>query len=165
MHQQTADLSLVANATAGHHQRRGLMMLILLLVLLLAGTLWLYWRRARESLGLEQNPATIYHTAASGELYAPVWLHIGPMERLLLINFENDPDKIYVGFEPQLFDDVIHGRGMIIIAWRVDGRVDVYRQPGLTLDPNTYDIAGGGLHEMLERPLSDAYFDNVTFNG
>lgn len=81
------------------------------------------------------------------------------MERLLLINFEQDSDEIYVGFEPQVFDDPVHGRGMLVIGWRVDGRVDVYHQPGLILDPATYDIAGQGLAEMVERPFTDAYFE------
>jgi len=164
MHQQTSHLPFVAGTTAGRRQRRGSLTIIVLLVLFLAGTLWLYWRRTRESLGPQQNSVAIYGPAPTGELYAPVQLHIDPMERLLLINFENDPDEIYVGFEPQVFDDPVHGQGMLVIAWRVDGRVDVYHQPGLTLDPNSYDIAGGGLHEMLVRPLSDAYY-RVTESG
>jgi hypothetical protein len=168
MPQQTSHLPLAAEATAGdrrrHGRRRSMLLLVLFLAGVLAGTLWLYWRRARESRWPEQNPATIYNATITGELYAPVGLHIDPMERLLLINFENDPDEVYVGFEPQLFDDPVHGQGLLVIAWRVDGRVDVYHQPSLTLDPHTYDIAGGGLHEMLERPLSDAYY-RLTESG
>lgn len=97
--------------------------------------------------------------AVSEKLYSPFSLHIDPMERLLLINFEQDPDEVYVGFEPQVFDDAIHGRGMLVIGWRVDGRVDVYHQPSLTLNPKTYAIAGKGLAAMAARPLTDAYFE------
>jgi hypothetical protein len=38
------------------------------------------------------------------------------MERLFLINFEKDPDEIYIGFEPQWFDDAAYGTGLRIIA-------------------------------------------------
>lgn len=139
-------------------QRRSAIRLALLLVASFVVALFLYWRRERAATLPTKNPIEIYDTAVDDHLYAPVHLHIDPMEGLLLVNFENDPDEIYIGFEPQLFDDPIHGQGLIVIAWRVDGRVDVYHQPGLTLDPETYDIAGGGLNEMLERPLSDAYY-------
>jgi hypothetical protein len=139
-------------------QRRSVISLALLLVASFVVALFLYWRRESAATLPTENPTEIYEWAVDARLYAPVHLHIDPMEGLLLVNFENDPDEIYIGFEPQLFDDPIHGRGLIVIAWRVDGRVDVYHQPGLTLDPETYDIAGGGLNEILERPLSDAYY-------
>ncbi|MBX3061252.1 MAG: hypothetical protein KF770_32755 [Anaerolineae bacterium] len=106
----------------------------------------------------DKHPPEIYGTAVTAPLYSPCRLHIDPMERLLLINFENDPDEIYKGFEPQVFADAVHGQGMLVIGWRVDGRVDVYHQPGLTLDPKTYDIAGDGLAEMVARPFTDAHF-------
>ena len=95
------------------------------------------------------------HTA----LLHPFHLQIDPMRRLLLINLERDPDAIYKGFEPQAFDDEVHGRGIIVIGWRVDGRVDVFHPAGVRLDPATYAITGDGLHELLERPLQDARFD------
>jgi hypothetical protein len=139
-------------------QRRSVVSLAFLLVASFVVALFLYWRRENAAPLPTDNPVEIYDRAEDDQLYAPVHLHIDPMEGLLLVNFENDPDEIYIGFEPQLFDDPIHGRGSIVIAWRVDGRVDVYHQPGLTLDPETYDIAGGGLNEMLERPLSDGYY-------
>lgn len=140
--------------------RRGAAILIWLLIALLPILLFSYnSHQAATDLLPTQHAATIYARAESGPLYAPIDLHIAPMERLLLINFENDPDEVYVGFEPQVFDDPVHGQGMLVIAWRVDGRVDVYHQPGLTLDPATYDIAGAGLGEMVERPLTDSHFE------
>lgn len=33
----------------------------------------------------------------------PFNIVVDPMQRLLLINFEKDPDRLYVGFEPQVF--------------------------------------------------------------
>jgi hypothetical protein len=46
----------------------------------------------------------------------PFCIDIDPMERLLLVNFEKDPDTIYIGFEPQVFDDPINGRGHLVIG-------------------------------------------------
>lgn len=92
-------------------------------------------------------------------LLHPFHLHIDPMLRLLLVNLDRDPDVVYQGFEPQAFDDERHGRGIIVIGWRRDGRVDVFHPPTVTLDPATYAITGDGLHLMLERPLEHARFD------
>ena len=89
----------------------------------------------------------------------PFYIAIQPMERLLLINIENDPDSLYIGFEPQIFDDEITGTGMLVIAWRVDGKVDVYHQPTLKPDPAGYDITGQGLENMVVRELQDAFFE------
>ena len=89
----------------------------------------------------------------------PFEINIEPMERLLLINIENDPDSLYTGFEPQVFDDEKTGTGLLVIAWRVDGKVDVYHQPSLSLDPAGYDIAGKGLENMVSRELHDAFFE------
>lgn len=89
----------------------------------------------------------------------PFRIDIDPMERLMLVNFEKDPDTLYVGFEPQVFEDEINGTGHLVIGWRVDGKVDVYHQPGLKLNPEKYDIAGKGLANMLEREMPGAYFE------
>ena len=89
----------------------------------------------------------------------PFEIDIEPMERLLLINIENDPDSLYTGFEPQVFDDEKTGTGMLVIAWRVDGKVDVYHQPSLSLDPAGYDIAGKGLENMVTRELHEAFLE------
>ncbi len=91
------------------------------------------------------------------QMVHPFHIHIDAMERLLLINFEEDPDTTYVGFEPQVFDDPVNGTGHLIIGWRQDGRVDVFHQPGLHLDAQKYDIAGKGLADMVERDIVGAY--------
>jgi hypothetical protein len=108
------------------------------------------------------HPGSIYepgqsNSAVAGEVpvISPFHLHVDPMRALLLMNFENDPDRIYLGFEPQAFDDEVHGRGLLVIGWRTDGTVDVFHEPGLRLDPRTYAIAGKGLHRMVERTFSD----------
>jgi hypothetical protein len=78
-------------------------------------------------------------------LMNPFTIDIDPMERLLLINIENDADEYYVGFEPQVFNDPIQGEMHLIIAWRKDGMVDVYHQKSFQPDPAKYSIAGKGL--------------------
>jgi len=88
----------------------------------------------------------------------PFRIHMEPMDRLLLINFEDDPDSLYKGFEPQVFDDTVNGRGQLVIGWRVDGRVDVYHDHALSPDPDGYDIAGKGLANMVARDLSGSGF-------
>jgi hypothetical protein len=98
------------------------------------------------------------HGPAPVPVVSPFHLQTDPMEGLLLVNFEKDPDRVYLGFEPQAFDDAVHGRGLLVIGWRVDGRVDVFHEPGLRLDPQTYGIAGKGLHAMEERSFADATF-------
>jgi hypothetical protein len=97
-------------------------------------------------------------------LFNPFQLDIDPMERLLLVNIEKDPDSLYIGFEPQVFDDHINGTGHLVIGWRVDGKVDVYHQPGLKLAHEKYNIAGKGLANMLEREMPGSFFQ-VTENG
>ncbi|QQS31262.1 MAG: hypothetical protein IPM47_10230 [Sphingobacteriales bacterium] len=89
----------------------------------------------------------------------PFSIDIDPMSRVLLINFEKDPDTIYVGFEPQVFDDEITGKGHLVIGWRKDGKVDVYYQPTLHPKPEKYDIAGKGLNELIKTGFEVAEFE------
>lgn len=113
----------------------------------------------------EQRYGSIENGAAVNfKLLNPFEIHIDPMDKLLLINIENDPDSIYIGFEPQVFDDDVNGTGMLVIGWRVDGKVDVYHQPGLNPDPEKYDIAGKGLANMVEKKMGNAFFD-ITEKG
>ncbi|HSI74862.1 MAG TPA: hypothetical protein VK957_03155 [Lunatimonas sp.] len=92
-------------------------------------------------------------------LLSPFSIDIEPMSRLLLVNFEKDPDTVYVGFEPQVFDDAVHGKGHLVIGWRTDGKVDVYHEPSLTLNPDKYDIVGKGLENLVECEFEEAFFE------
>lgn len=87
----------------------------------------------------------------------PFSLEIDPMEMLLLVNFEKDPDSTYVGLEPQVFDDEINGAGHLVIGWRTDKKIDVYHQKSLHPDPAKYSIAGAGLHKMIPVDMEIAH--------
>jgi hypothetical protein len=105
------------------------------------------------------HPPDIYQRSADGNFYAPFNLRLDLMQRLLLINLRRDLDAVYLGFEPQVFDDPVNGRGLIVVAWRLDGKVDVYHQPTVTLKPENYDFVGQGLADLIERPFADAHYE------
>jgi hypothetical protein len=96
-------------------------------------------------------------------IFFPFSIEIDPMEKLLLVNFEKDPDSIYVGFEPQVFDDSINGTGHLIIGWRADKKIDVYHQKSLKLDASKYSIAGAGLNEMIPIDMEKATYEVNEF--
>lgn len=77
----------------------------------------------------------------------------------MLINFEKNPDNLYVGFEPQVFNDDVTGTGFIVIAYRVDETLDIYHQPGLDLSHKNFDFVLKGLNQLIERPLEGAHLD------
>lgn len=60
------------------------------------------------------------------------------------MNCELSDHPVYDGLEVQVFDDAVHGRGMLaFLSRRADQRVDFYFQEGLSLDPATFHIGGG----------------------
>jgi hypothetical protein len=106
------------------------------------------------------------HKIVNGEsarVIFPFSMDIDPMEKLLLVNFEKDADSIYVGLEPQVFNDDINGVGHLIIGWRTDKKVDVYHQKSLNLDPAKFRIAGAGLNQMIAVDMDKAIFEVNDF--
>jgi len=99
----------------------------------------------------------------SGKVVFPFSINIDPMERLLLVNFEKDPDSVYVGFEPQVFNDEINGVGHLVIGWRTDKKIDVYHERSLDPDTSKYDIAGAGLNRMIPVDMEKAFFQVNDF--
>jgi hypothetical protein len=110
-------------------------------------------------MSVQESLQGLYDGPGRGVFYSPFTVKIDPMQRLLLINLEKDPDQLYIGFEPQVFDDPIHGSGMLVIAYRHDNKVDVYHQPGLKLNPKDYAVVRNGLENLVERHMRDACFD------
>ena len=88
----------------------------------------------------------------------PFNIDIDPIQRLILINIEKDPDDHYIGFEPQVFDDDINGSGHLVIAWRKDKKIDVYHQNTLKINPNKYSIAGNGLEDKVTTEFNNNEF-------
>ena len=99
----------------------------------------------------------------SGKVVFPFSIEIDPMEKILLVNFEKDPDSIYVGFEPQVFNDEINGIGHLVIGWRTDKKIDVYHEKSLNADPSKYNIAGAGLNKMIAVDMEKAFFQVNDF--
>jgi hypothetical protein len=96
--------------------------------------------------------------AAAGDrgLLCPFDLQVWAVDRML--NFEIADDPHYEGLELQVFNDPVHGRGMaVLLRRREDGRVDIYYQPGLTLDPEMAQV-GGELGAWTEAPIDPARF-------
>ena len=63
-----------------------------------------------------------------------------------------------------MFDDPAQGTGMIILLKRrKDRRFDIYRQPGLTLDPELAQV-GGELGAWVEADIDPARFD-ISHDG
>lgn len=91
----------------------------------------------------------------------PIRLSIDPMERLLVASFKNDPE--FEMLEPQLFDDPINGKGLRILRYRTNKKVDVYWQPGVFVNRNTFDI-GAGIGDFAETDISPAHFE-ITEHG
>ena len=112
---------------------------------------------------MTSTPPDIYGTPSKGHFYSPFNLNIDPMKRLLLLNFEKDPDVVYRGLEPQVFDDAVNGTGLMVIAYRNDDQVDVYHPPSLKLAHKNFDIVEQGLANLVERPLKGARYEVTPY--
>jgi hypothetical protein len=104
------------------------------------------------------HPSSLYETQSQGRYCVPFNLKVDPMERLLLVDFTRDPDPLYHTFEIQVFDDLQHGKGMLVLAAQGNKKIDIYHQPGLDLTNTDYGIVGKGLDEMLERSMEGARY-------
>ena len=105
---------------------------------------------ARAAVGAPTN-------RTPGQLLCPFDLQMWAIDRMLNFEITDDPD--YEGLELQVFDDPAHGRGMaVLLRRRSDGHIDIYRQPGLTLDPEMAQV-GGELGEWRETAIDPARFD------
>ena len=96
------------------------------------------------------------NTPSLRKIIIPIRLGIDPMERLLVASFKGDPE--FEGFEPQVFDDPINGKGMRVLRYRKDGKVDVYWQPGVQVDKSTFTV-GVGIGDFVETTIEPAQFE------
>lgn len=71
----------------------------------------------------------IYSKKSDGTFYSPFNFSVDDMDRLILINFEKDPDEFYNIFELQHASDRNGKKHLLIVAYRTDGGTDIYHQP------------------------------------
>lgn len=90
----------------------------------------------------------------------PFNFELEPMRRLAVISFKGDEE--FDGFEPQLFDDPVNGKGIRLLRYRKDKKVDVYYEEGVIPDPN-FSI-GAGINEMKMTHFEQNIFE-VTEQG
>ncbi len=95
------------------------------------------------------------------QVMVPFRVGVDPMERLLVATFKGDPE--FEGIEPQVFDDAVNGKGMRVLRYRKDGRVDVYWQPGVRVDRSTF-VVGAGIGDFAEAAIEPARFE-ITERG
>jgi hypothetical protein len=63
---------------------------------------------------------------------------IDPIERLLFVTFKGDPE--FEGLDLQVFDDLINRKGMKVLHYRKDGKVDIYWKQGVQVDRTTFAV-------------------------
>jgi hypothetical protein len=95
------------------------------------------------------------------QVILPIRVGLDPMEKLLIATIKDDPE--FEGIEPQVFDDAINGKGMRVLRYRKNGKVDVYWQPGVHVDSSTFTV-GAGLGDFAETPIEPARFE-ITEQG
>lgn len=91
----------------------------------------------------------------------PFKIEIDSMERLIVCSLKDDPEFSMI--EPQVFNDPINGKGMRIILYRKDQKVDIYWQPGVIIDRDTITI-GAGIGHFKETNIQPSRFE-ITDKG
>ncbi len=86
----------------------------------------------------------------------PVHLSIEPIERLLIASFKHDPE--YDALEPQVFDDPVNGKGMRVLRYRRDKKVDVYWEPGVRVERDELSV-GAGIGDFMETGFEMSRFE------
>lgn len=83
-----------------------------------------------------------------------------PMRRLAVISFKGNEELD--GFEPQFFDDPVNGKGLRLLRYRRDGKVDVYYEAGIIYDEN-FNI-GAGINDCKMTRFEQNLFE-ITEQG
>lgn len=87
-----------------------------------------------ENLSKSKSPLT-------HKIIFPFKIEIDPMERLIVASLKGDPEFSMI--EPQVFDDPVNGKGIRVLLYRKDKKVDIYWQPGVLINRDTITIADG----------------------
>jgi len=111
-------------------------------------------------LSKETANNTLIDSSSTKESYndfvLPIKLALDPMKHLIVISFKGSVD--YEMLEPQLFDDKINGKGIRVLRYRKDKKVDVYWQPGVNVDPATLSL-GDGIGDFEETEFIKSIFE------
>lgn len=86
----------------------------------------------------------------------PFLLGVEPIKRLLIISFKDDPE--YEMIEPQYYNDPVFGKGLRILIYRTDKKVDVYYQDGILFDRSDFAV-GKGLGNAIETHIYPDRFE------
>lgn len=78
---------------------------------------------SQKYLGNHSNPAEIYAGPFTGLLYSPLNIAVVQMDKLMLVDVEDDPE--YASIELQTFDDT-RGQGARVLLYRHDGPAESY---------------------------------------
>ena len=115
---------------------------------------------------MEQKTAVdTYGDLYDGYTVNPFVIHHNPMQKLAIINFEKNPDRLYKGLELQYFDDELYGTGYRLLAYRQDGYVDVYDDMNLhSVEDESFDVAGKGLGEHIRTTIENPSLEVVEGN-
>ncbi|MDD2622008.1 MAG: hypothetical protein WC142_03035 [Bacteroidales bacterium] len=100
--------------------------------------------------------ADIYAKSSNGTIISPFGFKIDPMEQLILVNFEKDPDKLYNILEFQKASDKNGNKYLLAIAYRIDGKTDVFYQEGFPFGAQESILNNVSFYE---RPLENAKFE------
>lgn len=115
----------------------------------------------RKRDGKVLNSEDIYSEPSTGSIISPFSFTIDPMEHLILVNFEKDPDEYYNTFEFQKACDKNGEKRLLAIAYRTDGATDIYYQPGFPFGSQDSVLNGAS---FFERPLEGAKFEVTADN-
>lgn len=102
------------------------------------------------------NNSDIYSKPSIGTVYSPFGFDIDPMEKLILVNFEKDPDEFYNILEFQQSRDNKGIKHILVIAYRKDGSTDVYHQAGFPFGSQDSVLNNAS---FFERSLDNAKFN------
>ncbi len=102
------------------------------------------------------NDPDIYSVSGKGHFYSPFSFSIDKMEHLILINFEKDPDKYYNTFELQQATTENNEKRLLVIAYRIDGKCDIYHQPDYPFGSQAIILNSPA---FFVEPMQNAVFD------
>ncbi len=92
----------------------------------------------------------------------PFKMEITPIKKLILVNFDKNPEEIYSGLELQYLVTKNEGSGYRLIAYRNDKYVDVYDEDSLMIkDIGSFEVCLNGLANYCKVSFSKANFEII----